>query len=560
MAILKFDEFLKKAGGTKDDVQIYSSETSQIINQRQSPFERVLGAGEKVASMLGFGGAVDVLGSDIARATVPEEQKQEIRKPTIPEQIGAGLQIGATLIPGAVGAGLARNIALGAATGYLYDVGEGLTGGEGVKALIPGAGTITGAVVPPAIKGIGVAIKPLLKRGAKAVTQAGETIADVAPGAIQTGKEVLERIPRFAGRIKEGITEAAERAAKIKVAEPIVQTAIKSGLDERIINTINQADASTVKAYKEIIDIAENPSKTLTPKQRPEIVAGRAAGEQYGFIEKQRKAVGAKIGEAVDRLSKTEIVPMQKTFAELDNILIENGITPIKGKLKFAGKFTPSERTKIQQLYTLARESGKKMTPRQIYNMDQLFSKLQRETRIEGLGDILIDIGEGEKSSLFRVFRDVFTNTLDEVSPENIRTLNRAYRNIMTLQDDIENSIIKAGNFETTKGIDPAEFAQTNLRRILSDAQSAAIYKEILNEMDAVARKLGYAGPRADDLIAFATEMRKLYPDIIPPTSFTGGIKTGVIDLAKGVMEAGKPNLKDQQKALRELINSLLGE
>ena len=105
---------------------------------------------------------------------------------------------------------------------------------------------------------------------------------------------------------------------------------------------------------------------------------------------------------------------------------------------------------------------------------------------------------------------------------------------------------------------DAAEFAQTNLRRILSDAQSASAYREILEEMDALSRTLGYKGARADDLIAFATEMRKLFPETIPPTGFSGGIRTGLIDITQKVLEAGKPGIKDQQKALRELIQSLL--
>jgi len=537
---------------------------------QRSVLNKVLGVGESVAGTLGFGGAVDVFGSNIARTIATEEEKKVIDKPTELQNIGAAIQVGSTLVPAGAGANLLKNIALGAATGYLYDVGEDLVVGKGKEALIPGIGTTIGTLVPPALKGVGKALGSVLGLGKKAITKTAEVISEAIPerlperlpeivsGTVQKGTEVLERIPRFIGRIREGVEQAAQKAERIETGTPAVQKAIKSELDERIINTVKQADQPTLNAYKEIVDIAENPSKTLKPKQRPEIVAGKAASEQYGLIEKQRKTIGVKIGEAVNKLSKSIVVPMQKSFSQLDNVLMENGITPIKGKLNFRGRFTPAERTRIQQLYTLARESGNSMTPRQIYDMDQLFSKLQRETRMEGIGDILVDVGGGERSSLFRVFRDVFTNTLDEVSPEDIRKLNRAYRNIVTLQDDIENTIIKQGKFETTKGVEAAEFAQTNLRRLDSDALSAADYRAIVDEMDAVARKLGYKGARADDLITFATEMRRLFPDIIPPTSFTGGIRTGIMDLAKDVLTAGKPNQLDQQRALKKLIESLI--
>ena len=541
--------------------------------------QKVLDVGTSVSGALGFEKATDVLGAHLARAGVgpatAEEAQLIIQKRSSLETVGAGLQVGSTLLPGSAGANLLRQIVTGAATGYLYDVGSNLLEGEkGAGALKPGATTLVGGLIPPVLKGAGKLLGGVFKRGTKVaeplleegktaltggVEKLGQAVTEtkIGGGVVQGTKEIAERIPRFVGRVQEGFQEAAERGVKIRESEPIVQQALKSGLDERIINTVQQADEPTKKAFKEIIDIAEDTGTTLKPKQRPEIVAGKAAGEQYSLIEKQRKTIGAKIGDAVKKLSQKTIVPMQKTFAQLDNVLIENGITPVKGKLTFAGRFTPAERTRIQQLYTLARESGQSMTPRQVYDMDQLFSKLQRETRMEGLGDILVDVGDGEKMSLFRVFRDVFTNTLDEVSPEDIRALNKAYRNIITLQDDIENSIIKRGKFETTKGVDPAEFAQTNLRRILSDAQSATDYREILEELDAVSRKLGYQGARADDLIAFATEMRKLYPETIPPTGFQGGIRTSLMDIAKGVLEAGKPNIKDQQKALRELLESL---
>lgn len=551
-------------------IQPAGRQESSRVMQQKGIGQKILDVGESVSDFLGGKGVTGTFGTEIAKIGKSPEEKATIEAgaPTLGQTIGSGLQIGSTLIPAGAGASLVKNIAFGAATGYLYDVGAGIQEGEKGKAFVPGVTTAILALVPPALKGIGKLLSPLLRGGKGIVTGAAETISEkvgqVIPevpqavsGAVQTGKEVLERVPRFVGRVVEGVQEAAERGAKIRESVPVVQTAIKSGLDERIINTVQQADEPTVKAYKEIVDIAESSGTTLKPKQRPEIVAGKVAGEQYGIIEKQRKTIGAKIGEAVDKLSKIIRVPMQQSFAQLDDILMQQGITPIKGKLNFVGKFTPAERTRIQQLYTLAREAGVNMTPRQIYDMDQLFSKLQRETRMEGIGDILIDVGEGQKSSLFRVFRDVFTNTLDEVSSEDIRALNRAYRNIVTLQDDIESTIVKQGKYETTKGVDAAEFAQTNLRRLDSDALSAADYRAIVEEMDAISRKLGYQGARADDLITFATEMRRLYPDTIPPTGFAGGIRTGLIGIAKDVLEAGKPNLKDQQRALKELLESL---
>lgn len=404
--------------------------------------------------------------------------------------------------------------------------------------------------------------KEILARGTEKVV---EKIPEVpTTGILQKGKELVERIPRFFGRAKESTVEASQRAERIKISTPSVQQAIKSGLDERIINTVQQADAPTTKAFKEMVDIAESSTgkkgATLKVKQRPEIVAGRAAENEYKLIEKQRKNIGGQIGEIVDGLSKTTKVPMTRSYSVLDDILEQQGITikfTKKGDiLEFSGtRFTPAERLRIQELYKLAKEGGEELSPRAIRDKDQLFSKLQRETRLEGLGEIIVDTPEGSMS-LFRVFRDVFTNELDNISPE-LRVLNREYRKFITLQDDIEKSIIKSGKFETTKGVDPAEFAQTNLRRLSSDALSAADYRAIVKEMDKVARELGYVGSNPEELALFANELRKIYPEVIPPTGFAGGIRVGAAELAERLLRAGKPDVTDQQKALREMLSEL---
>lgn len=402
---------------------------------------------------------------------------------------------------------------------------------------------------------------------AKVPLVAAKFVADKvgSTGVGQYSKEVAQRFPRLLGRAKEGVEKASERAQTIKNSPRVVGKALESGLDQRVINTVVDADKPTRQAYADMVKIADTTGTKLKPTQRPEIVAGKVASEQYKVIDAARRRVGAEIGKEADALSVSTKVPMKQSYDTLDSILQSQGVSPViteKGvKLDFSGsKYTPAERTRITELYKLSSEGGHfissegfVLTPKQVYAKDQLFSKLQRETRMEGIGDIIVNTPSGQ-SNLFKVFRDVFSKALEKQAPK-IKPLNAEYRKLVTLQDDIENSIIKGGNFDTTSRVDPAEFAQTNLRRILSDAQSATSYREILSKMDSVARSLGYVGAKADDLIAFATELRRIYPDAVPATSFSGGIRTGVGALLKQVIEAGKPNLVDQQRALRDLLS-----
>lgn len=386
-------------------------------------------------------------------------------------------------------------------------------------------------------------------------------LANTSPtvkGTIQRGKEILvDRPMRTARNVADDIQDAAVRADRLQTATPAVRQAITSNLDDRVINTVSQSDDVTLRAMKEMVDIADNPSPTLKQGVRPEIVAGKAAEAQYRVIEEQRKAIGKQIGSAVDDLSKKGAIDVLPQQTQMRNILSSNGIkVDSSGTLQFTGKFTPPQRAAIQQLYDLAIEGGDSLSPRQIYDMDQLFSKLQREARFEKISDIIVSTPDGDEN-LYRVFRDIYSTKLDEISPE-IRSLNRQYRPYRQLQDDIENSIVKQGNYNVTA--DPAQFAQTNLRRIMSDAQSAAAYREILKQMDDVARANGYTGARPDDLIEFATYLREVYPTTVPRTSLPGSIVTGnkASGLLQKAIDMGEPTTKEQQKALRALIDEAL--
>ena len=432
---------------------------------------------------------------------------------------------------------------------------------EGVLSIVTAnqANQIMRNVVSRVVSKTGEVVSGVSDVVSSGVGGAVSTIANnnTASGVVQIGREMIDRGKRAATNAYDATQEAAQRAETIKASTPAVQQAIRDGVSDRAINTVKGADTPTLIAYKQMLDIADNPYATLKQQKRPEIVAGEAASSQYKLIEKKRRDIGAQIGSAVDDLSNKTKVDVLSSQRQMRDVLRKNGILPdSSGTLQFTGKFTPNERSAIQKLYTLATEGGEKLSPRQIYDMDQLFSKLQREARFENVGDLRVTTPDGDVS-LYSIFRDIYSSKLESLSPQ-IRTLNSQYRKYRNLQDNIEDSIVKQGNFETKSN--PAEFAQTNLRRIMSDAQSAAAYREILQQMDAVARMNGYKGARPDDLIEFATYLREVYPDTIPRTSLPGSIKTGtgVMDVVDKVISAGAPTTKDQQKALRALIEEAI--
>lgn len=531
----------KRADNIQESQNAYNSGEQGLLRTRLQQGGQLLGAGADAITATGKG-AVNVLLSDKHEKditavigkfgakvmAIPEVQNIINKYNELPEEQQRDID----------------------AVGGVVDLVANFVGG--------GAAAKGAKVAGTGIKTTGKVIGEVIDTGTDAVISTGKAVSD--SGISQFGKELVERVPRAVGRAKDNLAEAGMRAEKIKMATPEVATAIKSNLDERIINTITQADNETKKAFKQVIDIAEETPKTVGLKKQPSIVGGDLASQQYDLINKQKKNVGEKLGEVTKSLSKTEKLSMQDSFGQIDDILSNQGILPQytkKGvKLDFTGsKYTPAERTKIQELYNLATEGGDNLTPAQIKGKDQLFSKLKRESNFEGIGDLIIETPEGNKS-LFNIFRDVYSSKLDTISPE-IRALNSQYRKLSNITDDIEDSIFKTPNFNVTKSVDPAEFAKVNLRRIFGEAQSSPTYQAIADIMDKSARELGYKGATPKQVAEFAEYVRKLYPESVPKTGFQGGIKAGISDIIETVSKAGAPNIEDQRKALRILLEKL---
>jgi hypothetical protein len=101
-----------------------------------------------------------------------------------------------------------------------------------------------------------------------------------------------------------------------------------------------------------------------------------------------------------------------------------------------------------------------------------------------------------------------------------------------------------------------------NLRRLEGEALSTPYFQEVAKRLDDMSRQFGYKGSSPAELITFAEDLRKMYPDTIPSAGFQGGIRTAtgmprLLDLADKVLGAGTPNVTDQQKALKALLDEL---
>jgi hypothetical protein len=386
------------------------------------------------------------------------------------------------------------------------------------------------------------------------------SIPNVAPGVTQAAKDLAGRVPRAVSNVQDNLADRAARAERIRRSAPAVGKAIEVNVPDNTISLVTQTDAPTRKAMKDMLDIAESGARDA----RPSRVAGEAVAKQYEVIDSQRKAVGQSLEEAIKALPDTK-VSMQKPLAELDTILRQNGLYLERGKVKrmSTSSMTDAEMASIQKLYDTALrdiDNLGRMDALAVHARDRLFSKMKREnSRVEGLDDILIKADGGTKS-IYDTFRDVYRSTLDQIDDGNIRALNKDYAVLRNLVDEADNSIFKTSRTMGIK-VDPEASAAVNLRRLEGEALSTPYFKEVADRLDTTSRTYGYDGAKPSDLVVFAEDLRTIYPDTVPKTGFQGSIRTAIkpslMDVADKVLNAGTVGPKDQQRALRELLESL---
>lgn len=424
-------------------------------------------------------------------------------------------------------------------------------------------------------------VNSVVDAGANVVNKTGEAIktgvdavgkvvnSDTAKGMGQTISDLADRVPNAARSAADFTKEQAARADRLAKATPEVSQAIRANLPDTFINTVGQADKPTLQAYKDVVDLAEAPGKaqTIGMKTQPTKVGGDLAAQQYEVINAEKKNIGSQIGDEVANITKSKKpVDLTSGIKDVEDILTKNDIkvsTNDEGKqiLDFSeSKFSKPEQAKIQELYDESTSLGEVSTPKKVYNKNQLFGKLQREAAFDKIGNIIVDTPDGGKANLFQVFRDAYMKPLEQISPK-ILELNGKYKQFSQLTGDIEDSIFKTSNLNLAKNVDLGEIGKVNLRRIFGEAQSSPAYEAVADAMDAKARELGYTGATPKTIAQFAQEIRTIYPEIIPKTGFTGSIKGvlgGVDSLASKVTEIGLPGTKEQQAALRKIIEAAI--
>lgn len=154
-------EKLRQSGLSKEQIVARYSEKPTSLGKK------ILNAGTAVANFVGAGGISEQFGASLARTGLKtgvlqggKEAAKYVQDPSLRRVVGSAIQTGANFIPGAgVGMNLAGKAAVGAATGYAFDVGANLQlERKGVDAFKPGIGTVVGTAFPVIGKIIGITL------------------------------------------------------------------------------------------------------------------------------------------------------------------------------------------------------------------------------------------------------------------------------------------------------------------------------------------------------------------------------------------------------------------
>jgi len=346
-------------------------------------------------------------------------------------------------------------------------------------------------------------------------------------------------------------------AERVKSAPANVQPAIRTGVDDVIIDLAQNSDDATKTAMRQMVDIAETP-RTARPTAGAASVASDTAVNQYNVIVSQKKNIGTQIGELSDSLPTLKTIDVTAQQNTIIEVFKQNGIT-----LGTDGKFVATDNFKVsdEQINVLNKifdkvTTSNNLSAKNIHQLDQWFSSTQRTARmVDKIEDMFIKVPTTEGQidvPIYKFFRDTFGQRLDEVAPDNLRSLNQQYRQLSNLTEDIEGTLVKNSNLETLQSTDISN--PSTLRRMFGEAQSAEEFRLIYNNMDTTSRQFGYDGARADELYYFANKIRDYYPDEIPDTGLRANIGSSIMDMVGGVLNAGKVDAKDQREALKVLL------
>jgi len=254
--------------------------------------QKVTNAAKGVVDFVGAKGIANQLSSKLAYQTSKPDAKPYVSFPSKKEVAGSYLQTAANFIPGVgVGAGLAKKVGVGAATGLAFDVGSKLQQNKPVgQALIPGVGTAVGAGLPVAGAAFNIGkniVSRLVKGlGSKLSGVSTDTIDKIVSNP-QMAQQASEKLAKSGNNriLEENARTILNGVAKIKKE---ARGAFGKGLDQLSKEDINP------QVFKE-------QTQAVLDKYGSKVANGKRALTNIEFTDSKNIA---KASELINKVSK----------------------------------------------------------------------------------------------------------------------------------------------------------------------------------------------------------------------------------------------------------------
>lgn len=417
-----------------------------------------------------------------------------------------------------------------------------------------GLESVKGASVPVR-EGISQVTTSGIKAGKEGIQQllgkAPEVSRPTGAGAIL--QETAENIPRAFEHLAQKAADARMRVtARREAATPQIEQALKVNVPQRQITLLTSLDDQTAKMVDEAMYAYEGGNRTAVSDMYSNV--GTAL---YQPIENRLNEIGRQIGVAIDNLPNAS-VDMRPAQQNLLAVLRENGVdVTIYPSGRVAYNYTPESAIIESQRKIVEEALNKvfgtpKLTSRGIYKTDQAIGTLNRQLWNSDIIAPRITVN-GQDQLLMTAVRDIFRSPLDDLSPE-MRALNREYAMYRGFIEDLDNTLFNTGR-ELNIKVDPGDAIQNRIRRIFSNAQSAKQYERVYEKLYDLAVQNGYNGPDLKNFAEIDEYLKRLYPEsAIAPTSLPGSIRTSLGDVLERFINVGTPNARDQQNAIRALL------
>ena len=279
------------------------------IPKQEGIGQKILNAGTAVTNFLGGKNVAETYGAEIAKLGATPQEKQYITQPGVKETLGSALQLGANFIPGAgSGAGLATKVAIGAGTGYAFDVGSKLQKDVPVsEALKPGIGTAIGGGLPLAA----AAIKPVTKI-------IGRLFKGLGSGLSGVSSESIDQIASNPKAAQE-VSDIIKKTGNERVLENNARTIVNG-----VSKVRQEARATYGKAVQELkaTDIAQKTFRDSVSQSLDKIGSIVKNGERkLTTAEFDNPAMLKKASTLINKLSTTNLdgYALNKLQNEIEN-------------------------------------------------------------------------------------------------------------------------------------------------------------------------------------------------------------------------------------------------